>query len=225
MERERVFVKGGKYLYRVDHRIMEGDCQYDHGPKIVTVEDFYIDKYPVTIKDYLDFLKESSYSPEDKSNFLKDVNEERFNHPVIWVSHKDALAYCEFYNLRLPTDIEWQYAAGHNLKYPWGNIFNKDFCNGNGNSTTPVNKYEKNISPFGCADMCGNVYEWVNDIIDDGMHLFTFVRGGSYYKAPHFWHAEGGAQPNNFHLKFQLLSEALNRTATIGFRCVKEVNS
>jgi len=72
--------------------------------------------------------------------------------------------------------------------------------------------------------MTGNVWEWTGTVVDDGMHVFTFLRGGSYYKGPHMWHAEGGPQPTYVHLKFQLLGEALNRNGTVGFRCVKDVS-
>lgn len=229
MEPVQVFIKGGRFIYRVDHRIMEGDCQYDHGPFVADVSDFYMDKYPVTNKQFETFLNESGYKPGQCENFLKHWEDGQcpahlHNHPVIWVSVYDALAYCEFYNLRLPTDIQWQYAAGgiQKNKWPWGNAFEASYCNGSGSGTTPVDCYPENKSPFGCIDMCGNVYEWVNGIIDDGNHLFTFARGGSYYCASHFWHAEGGPKPNDFHLKVPLLNEALNRAGTVGFRCVKE---
>ena len=86
-----------------------------------------------------------------------------------------------------------------------------------------VDKYPEGVGPFGCYDMCGNVGEWIDDVQDDGMHIFTFVRGGSYHKAPHYWHAEGGPQPTYFHLKFQLLNEGMNRCGTVGFRCVEDV--
>ena len=31
---EKVFIQGDSYIYRVKHRIMEGDCEYDHGPRV-----------------------------------------------------------------------------------------------------------------------------------------------------------------------------------------------
>ncbi len=230
MESCKVFIEGGRFIYRVDHRIMEGDCQYDHGPFIASVDDFYMNKYPVTNHQFEVFLKDSGYTPNHSENFLKHWESRKCpkefqNHPVTWVSIYDALAYCKFYNLKLPTDIQWQYAAGgiKRNKWPWGNEFNASYCNGDGIGTTSVNHYKENISPFGCVDMCGNTYEWVNDIIDDGNHIFGFIRGGSHYAAPHFWHAEGGPKPNDFHLKVPLLNEALNRMGTVGFRCIKEV--
>ena len=86
-----------------------------------------------------------------------------------------------------------------------------------------VTAYPEGRSPFGLWDMCGNAHEWTQEVFDDGMHVYTFLRGGASYKAPHFWHAEGGAKPNNWHLKFQLLNEGMNRCGTVTFRCAKEV--
>ena len=208
---------------------MEGDCQYDHGPRVVNLRPFYIYKYPVTNAMFKAFIDETGYRPENKTNFLRHWREGTFiagyeHHPVVWVSQEDARAYAKWAGGRLPTDEEWQYAAcgPDKLKWPWGNEYNKKYCNSSSNGTTPVGTYALEASPFGCLDMCGNTWEWTDATIDDGYHLFALIRGGSYYKGTNHWHADGGPKPNDFHWKFQLLNEGLNRCATIGFRCVKE---
>jgi formylglycine-generating enzyme required for sulfatase activity len=226
---EQIFIGASQYIYRVQHRIMEGDCQFDHGPRLVEVSPFYIDKYPVTNEKFKYFLDDSGYWPKDDSNFLKHWNdgtypEELANHPVIWVSLKDARTYARWAGCRLPKDAEWQWAACGREKYkwPWGNQFDRKLCNADGTDIMPVDSFPGGTSPFGCCDMCGNAWEWIDEVQDEGHHLFTFIRGGSYYKAPHFWHAEGGPHTNDYHLKFQLLNEGLNRCATVGFRCIKD---
>lgn len=226
----RVFIPETSYIYRVQHRIMEGDCQCDHGPFLVTVLAFYMDKYPVTNEQYKQFLDESGYYPEDSHNFIKHWQESgipqgKENHPVIWVSQEDARAYANWKGGRLPKETEWQLAAGGNqkLKWPWGNQFNADKCHSSGFDTMPVNAFSSKSSPYGCVDLSGNAWEWMDDTVNDEQHKFTFLRGGSYYKAPHTWHAEGGPHPTDYHLKFQLLNEGLNRCETVGFRCVYEV--
>src|SRR6478672_2602574 len=88
MSREQVFIPGTSYIYRVQHRIMEGDCQCDHGPRIVTVADFTIDRFPVTNLQFQQFLEESGYWPDDDTNFLKHwVDKQppqgKEHHPVI----------------------------------------------------------------------------------------------------------------------------------------------
>lgn len=229
---EWVWIPKTSYIYRVVHRIMEGDCQYDHGPRIVSAGGFYAGKYPVTNAQYYRFLSDSGYHPEDASNFLlywkngKYLTEDA-DCPVVYVSQGDAFAYARFYGLRLPLDYEWQLiAAGPKKKpYPWGSAFVPEYCSCEGDRPASVFLHPEGSSDYGCEDLCGNTWEWTGDLIDDGMHRFTFLRGGSFYKAPHYWHAEGGPHKNNFHLKFPLLNEALNRNATVGFRCIREADA
>ena len=225
----KIFIPSSQYIFRVQHRTLEGDCQYDHGPRLIKLNSFRIDRYPVTNKRFSDFLKETGYMPEDASNFLKHwVNGAYLpgleNHPVVWVSQSDARAYAGWAGGRLPKDGEWQYAAcgPDKFKWPWGNEFDENRCNSYEASTTMVDKYPHGASPFGCMDMCGNVWEWTDETIDDGFHIFALIRGGSYYKGNDRWHVDGGPKPNDFHWKFQLLNEGMNRCGTIGFRCVTD---
>ena len=231
-------IKAGAYIFEAKHRIMEGDCQYDHGPNFVALPDFYMDKYPVTNERFARFLAESRYRPADTANFLKHwpkgydlpldnllmTLKDILNKPVVWVSYDDAAAFADFYNCRLPSEEEWQYAAGgeEKLKWPWGNELNNGLCNESGGLLSDVDTYPRGASVFGIMDMCGNAREWTSALIDDEMHKFALLKGGCCYSAPHFWHPEGGAQPNYTHHKMPLLTEALNRDGMIGFRCVKE---
>lgn len=226
---EQILIKENQFIYRVQHRIMEGECQYDHGPRLAAINSFSIDKYPVTNRLFKIFLDDTGYWPKDDTNFLKHwrdrtYKEEMENHPVVWISQNDAKKYAKWENSRLPNDVEWQFAAGGEFKFkwPWGDKFKHELCNLNNDSAMPVDGHPSGASPFGCEDMCGNTWEWVEEIIDDGQHLFTFLRGGSYYKAPHFWHTEGGPHTTDYHLKFMLLNEGLNRCKTVGFRCARD---
>lgn len=231
IERRMAYLEKGSYIYRVVHRIMEGDCQTEHGPLLVEAGGFYADRYPVTNKMYYDFVRASGYRPENADGYLRHWENGRFreadaNLPVVNVSREDARAYAAFYGMKLPTERQWQYmAAGPmNLKYPWGNRPDGRKCNASGGVLTPVDAYPEGASPFGLYDMCANAWEMTDDLIDDGMHRFLLLRGGCCYRGPDYWHAESGALPNDSHLKMHLLGGAMDRNATVGFRCVREAN-
>ncbi|MEV6866634.1 SUMF1/EgtB/PvdO family nonheme iron enzyme [Streptosporangium subroseum] len=114
----------------------------------------------------------------------------RWQHPVIHVAHRDAEAYCAWAGKRLPTEIEWEYAAhGEQWRpWPWGKEFDALRVNsvehwagrmvadladwrrwwaeyrahyGEQLGTTPVGAFSPGgDSPFGISDMAGNVAEW-----------------------------------------------------------------
>jgi formylglycine-generating enzyme required for sulfatase activity len=231
LQQEYVNIPQVTYIYRCVHRIMEGDCQMDHGPKEVTIGPFLAQKYAVTNAMYYQFIRESGYHPEHDENFLKHwVNgcyrDGEEDLPVVNVSQGDARAFAEYYGMRLPTEPEWQYlAAGpEHFRYPWGNKKEYSRCNVYGTGLVPVNSFPEGVSPFGLYNMCGNIWEFTDELHYDGAedHCFITLRGGSYYTAPNYWHAETGAVRNNSHLKVHQLGGGMDRYETVGFRCVKE---
>ena len=219
----KIFIESSEYIYRVEHLTLEGTCSKDHGPKNVKIKDLYVDKFPVTNKEYFDFIKITGYQPKDSQRFLayKPKNNQ-LNQPVVCVSQLDAMEYAKWVGGRLPTDEEWQYiAAGpYYSQWLWGDKFNSSYCNHDHNSLRPVNSHKKGASWCGCEDMSGNAWEWTSGVHDDGKHKFALIRGGSFFYAHDHWHVGGGARKTNFHWKLQLLNEGMNRASTLGFRCV-----
>lgn len=233
IEQKTVRIERAGYIYRVCHRIMEGDCQMDHGPKYVEVGPLEADLYCVTNHMFYEFLRDSGYRPENPENYLKHWVDGCYapgqeDLPVVNISQEDAEAYAAFYGKRLPTEAEWQYLAGGPQKFlwPWGSRKRYDCCNVHGTELVPVDAYPQGVSPFGLFNMCGNVWEFVSGRTHDGDddHVFLVLRGGSYYTAPYYWHTESGAVRNDAHLKVHLLGAAMDRYETVGFRCVKEVD-
>jgi formylglycine-generating enzyme required for sulfatase activity len=224
-----VWVPEGQFLYHATHRFREGGfILFDEGPRRVEMHGFFMDQYEVTNADFRRFLEATGYRPAEPRNFLRHWErgfpEALANHPVTWVSLEDARAYAAWAGKRLPTDIEWQWAAQgpDGRRWPWGMEFDPTCCNSDTAGTTPVDAYPGNVSPFGVCDMVGNVWEWIDVICTDGWHRWCFIRGGSYYRAKgSMWYAEGGAQPVHHHHKFLLMYPGLDRCATIGFRCVR----
>lgn len=128
------------------------------------LKSYYMDKYPVTVRQFLLFIEETNYHFKRFSAFdLKNVD-----HPVGNVSWHDALAYARWCGKRLPLEAEWERAARgvDGRKYTWGNNWDRSKLNSalSGiKNTTPVGLYPSGVSPVGCHDMLGNVWEWTLD--------------------------------------------------------------
>jgi iron(II)-dependent oxidoreductase len=199
--------------------------------RVVSVDSFMIDRYPVTNEDFLRFIRESRYIPEDTANYLKHwergmpvSGQERY--PVVYVSLEDAQAYARWAGKRLPTEAEWQLAAQgtDNRRWPWGNDFHATKCNNGFGRPTPVDAFPKGDSPYGVSDMVGNVWQMTGDVYCDGAYYFNIIRGGSYFKPESSsWYVKGGPQPLNMTQMQLLVSPGYDRSATVGFRCVRDL--
>ena len=148
------------------------------------VDGFEIGVYPVTNAQYHRFLQDTGHTPpQDWTDGVYPAN--RGDHPVVWVTCEDADAYARYVEGRLPTFSEWQYAArgADDRLFPWGHEIDKPRCNtaelGAG-TTTPVVSFRDGMSPFGCYDMVGNVWEWTDTPYDDEGN-FRVACGGAWY--------------------------------------------
>ncbi|HDQ71623.1 MAG TPA: hypothetical protein ENN19_05935 [Chloroflexi bacterium] len=152
-----------------------------------------IGRYPVTNVQYARFLADH---PEYPVPYCDEVWAEPYNwdrqrrtcpegkgnHPVVLVSLQDALAYCEWAGVRLPTELEWEKAARgeDGRSYPWGESFDPDLANvreGGIGETTPVGIYPGGASPYGLLDCAGNVWEWTTSQVGESQ---VAIRGGSW---------------------------------------------
>lgn len=136
----------------------------------VTLSGYWIGRYPVTVAQFRAFVARSGYKPDERS--LEDPD----THPVRYVNWNDALAYCQWLSqttgltVTLPSEAEWEKAARgtDGRLWPWGDEPpDATRCNFNDNvkSTTPVGQYSpRGDSPYGCADMAGNVWEWTHSL-------------------------------------------------------------
>ena len=193
---------------------------------------FAMDEALVTNAQFAGFLQARGYRPRQRANFLKHWKSGRppaelGDHPVVYVDLDDARAYAKWAGKRLPTEEEWQYAAQgvDGRRYPWGEAWEPGRCNGGETgATTAAKAFPRGRSPFGCYDMCGNVWQWTESERSDGRTRFCIIRGGSFYAAKGSgWYVDGGPRPANFATKFLLMWPGLDRCSTIGFRCVVDL--
>lgn len=163
----------------------------------VSVGGFYIGKYEVTNREYQEFVLATGHKPPPAldagqvAEYKKQTNGQspppswqgtnfppgEDSVPVTQVSWADAVAYCNWlskkieFQLRLPTEEEWEYAAkgtGQRV-FPWGNEFDPSYANSLERTQASgfskplpldVNKYAESKGPFGTVSQAGNVAEW-----------------------------------------------------------------
>jgi len=197
------------------------------------IQGFYMDIYPVTNKEYYKFIKESSYLPDDTTNYLKNWIKGKYpknlvNHPVVWIDHDDAKAYAAWAKKRLPTDAEWERAArgDDNRIWPWGNEFDSEKCNNASMKLSATDTYPQGKNPFGLMDLVGNVWQMTSDEYDNGAYYFSLIRGGSHYNpTSSWWYIKGGPQSLDKNQMYLFVGPGFDRSATVGFRCVKDMVS
>lgn len=240
-----VLIPKVKYWFKVSGIEVEGfdepgvDVQYPwesiprrHHDKQFEINDFYIDKYPITNQQFKKFLDATNYQPKDDHNFLKDWKNGTFptgweKKPVTWVSLEDAREYAKWAGKRLPHEWEWQYAAQSNdgRAYPWGNSPKADAVPPFEETTrvmsppADVDAHPKGASPFGVIDMVGNIWHWTDEFQDEHTRA-AIVRGGGHYRPiASKWYFPATTSLNQ-HGKYLLMAPSKDRSGAIGFRCV-----
>jgi formylglycine-generating enzyme required for sulfatase activity len=169
-----VRVPAGEFLMGSDPA-KDGNADIDEQPQHrVYVSEFYIGQHEVTNAQYAVFARDTGRAFQ--------IPPGKDNHPVVNVSWNDAVEFCNWLSkqtgktIRLPTEAEWEKAARGTggWIYPWGDQFDPSKLNGfegGVNDVTPIGKYSPaGDSPYGAADMAGNVLEWTSDWYDGRMY-------------------------------------------------------
>lgn len=163
---------------------------------------------PVTNEDYALFIKETGTTyPKNWKN--GNIPAGKNKHPVVNVSYNDAVAYCDWLTAkdgkaeyRLPTEKEWELAAGHMPK-------DADMNCGENKGTMPVTAYAQTLSACGAVDMWGNVWEWTST--RKGQNNAA-VKGGSWSTPRTDCRTENRDETRN----------PSNAYDTVGFRIIRE---
>ena len=173
---------------------------------------FYIDRYPVTNYQYRKFIQSTGH----REPIL-------FNHPswgqpmqpVVFVGWEDARAYARWAGKSLPTEAQWEKAGrGQDGRWwSWGHEFLPQRCNSREYDlyrTSEIGIFDEGLSPYGCYDMCGNVWEmcegkWLDESLP--------MRGGCFLGSATFVRITCRWTPE----------DPVDGAHWLGFRCVKEI--
>lgn len=231
---------GGAFTMGSPPGLGEADEQPAH---TIMLSPFAIDRTEVTVGHYWQCVQAGACAAptgaasQSAPHYLNEVAFD--NHPVIYVPWSEAKAYCTWRGKRLPTEAEWEMAAGwdatRNAKtlWPWGNDPNAPQVNvaARLSDTAPVGTFSGDRSPAGVLDMGGNVREWVLDwykvdyyrVTDEtnptgpsnrrGEGMGRVVRGAAFADP-----IEAARPANRGH------EDPAYGYATLGFRCAQTVS-
>lgn len=201
-----VKVDAGKY--EVGTALVPPD-DYHVAPRAVDLDEFWIDKFPVTSALYQQFVAQTNAPPPP-------VTDEG-DHPVIGVTWDQAVAYCAWANKRLPDEAEWE-AAGRGpgvapQLYPWGNdkTANGQTRNLPDQNTYAVGEQAFNHSILGVFDMVGNIWEWVGEPYSDIPQGSRILRGGRF-----------GLPINDLAYRLVVTPDDTRYVRFAGFRCAAD---
>ena len=213
LESEMMEIPGGDF--------QQGDVknQATYPLRKVTVNRFRIGKYEVTFEEYDRYVElTGGRSPTDEM-----LGRQR--RPVINVLWEDAVGYAEWLSqatgkrYRLPTEAEWEYAAGSGGKdTEWAGTSDenqlKDYAVYMVNSKQVEPVGSKKPNGFGLYDMSGNVWELVQECysrIGEECN-FRVLRGGCR-----------GNKPESLRVSHRFLGHTGTRTALTGFRLAQDI--
>jgi iron(II)-dependent oxidoreductase len=231
----------------------------------VELDAFAIDRAPVTNAEFLAFVEDGGYDDpehwsEDGWMIREALDREhpkywtqtgegwlvrRYDQtqplppeePVVHVSYYEAEAYANWAGKRLPTEAEWEAAAGVDSdtdtkhRFPWGEeawTAGKANLGQRSGRPAPVGAYPEGVSPAGCHQMVGDVWEWTSTEFTGypGFEAFPYPE----YAAEHVDHGfqvlRGGSwatMPSCAHVTFRNWHQPDHQQIFAGFRCARDL--
>ena len=204
--------------------------------EVTLLQPFELMAAEVTVGQYARFVTDTGYPLLSEPDYRQTDR-----HPVVLLSWDDAVAFCAWAGVRLPTEAEWEHAARGGRTgqvYGWGNEVSRDRANYGADqccagatggadrwpTTAPVRSFPPN--DFGLYDMAGNVWEWVGGWLDEDYYgtspsinppgaaagYARIARGGSWLNFP-------AALRTSVRLPFAQTGQ----TSNIGVRCARDV--
>ena len=224
----------------------EPDRVADEGPQqhVTMVEGYLLAKHETVVQQYDACVASGSCTAADggtsHGGYCNGDKAERWDHPINCLDWDQARAYCAWYDGRLPSEAEWEYAArggGHPV-YPWGDTAatcefavmeeGGDGC-GEDRTWSAGSRSPAGDSRHGLVDMAGNVWEWTEDdwhdtydgLPRDGLAwlesprtTWRGIRGGGW-----------GETQEHQRVAKRDREDMTNRAAGIGLRCVRDLST
>jgi len=200
-----VYVSAGPFI------MGSGIGDADESPeRIVQLDAFFIDRCEVTNEQFARFDPNHRFTSE------------RAKCPAL-VTWSQADAYAKSAGKRLPTEAEWEKAArgADGRLFPWGNTWEIHLAPWG--DAEPVGGTRTDLSPYGCYDMAGNVWEWTADwyqpypgnTVPSPAYGQTYkvIRGGAGFN--------DGSMMRCSH-RYYMKPDTKVPGHSIGFRCVKD---
>jgi serine/threonine-protein kinase len=176
------------------------------------LQSYYMDRYPVTNFQYRKFIEATGHR---EPILLNHSSWGQPMQPVVFVGWDDARTYAKWAGKTLPTEDFWEKAGrGTDARWwAWGNEFLPELCNSREldlGHTSDIGTFDQGMSPYGCYDMCGNVWEmcegtWLEDTLP--------MRGGCFLGKATFVRVTCRWTPE----------DPVNGAHWLGFRCMKEI--
>ncbi len=170
-------VPAGEFLMGSDPKTDPKARDDEQPQRHVHLDEYWIGRFPVTNRQYAVYVSEVRYQPPQ---FWSDgrIPAGLEEHPVVSVNWEDATVFCVWLSkksglkIALPSEAQWEKAArgSDGRIFPWGYQIPSSslahFASTTG-STKSVGCFSVlGDSPYGCADMAGNVWEWTDDRYD-----------------------------------------------------------
>ncbi len=210
----------------------DSEAQGDESPRhrVTISRGFRMSRTEVTVRAYKRFCDATGRSMPPAPDF--NLGWRNLDHPIVRVTWNDAVAYCRWAGVRLPTEAEWEYAcrAGTSTKYYWGNNMDGRYAWYSVNCDLRTHEVRgRQPNEWGLYDMLGNVWEWCSDWYDDDYYGRSPSRDPQGPSSGEYRVLRGGSWGN-----YPRLLRVSNRNGLtpgsgnyndFGFRCIRDLDS
>jgi len=247
------YVPAGKFIMGRE-KDPELEITQEYPPREIYIDEFYIDETPITVAQYKIFVQWIMIT-KDHSRCHKDEPENKDHRPFIpntdlyleddqpitGIDWFDMYAFASWAGMRLVTEAEWEKAARgiDGRLWPWGNqsglqdgklqaLYDQNFYYIEHPTLAGVYDHPDGVSPFGCFDMAGNVWEVCSDYYDINWYDRMPQKNPINNERTKMVTMRGGSWNNNEHdamcaIRSGIMKNARLRDPIIGFRCASNI--